>query len=199
MYESFLGTVVPWAGIFAPQGWMWCHGQQLYIQQYPALNAVLGGTYGGDGKTYFNLPNLLGRFPMGAGTAPNRPAIQLGGKGGSSSYTITLAQLPSHTHATAQNLQVTLAVAAAPGSSTGPIPGANAISVGGVIVDEELQPQSIYKNGGGSVVGLGGLSVTAPSNVTVAAIGSGLPFATLPPFQVLDYIICTEGWWPSRP
>jgi microcystin-dependent protein len=64
-YYMPIGTIILFAGDFAPQGWMYCNGTALSIQQYGALYSILGLTYGGDGTSEFNLPNLVG--PTSAG------------------------------------------------------------------------------------------------------------------------------------
>ncbi len=65
--EAFIGTIMGWAPNFAPQGWAFCQGQILNIQQNTALFSLLGATYGGNGTQNFGLPNLAGRTPLGAG------------------------------------------------------------------------------------------------------------------------------------
>jgi microcystin-dependent protein len=65
--EELMGTIKMFAGNFAPQGWMLCHGQELSIAQYSALFSLLGTIYGGDGKINFALPDLRGVVPIGAG------------------------------------------------------------------------------------------------------------------------------------
>lgn len=61
--DNTMGTIMIFAGNFAPQGWAYCNGATLEIQQYEALYAILGTTYGGDGATNFKLPNLVGPVP----------------------------------------------------------------------------------------------------------------------------------------
>ena len=61
--DNTIGTIILFAGNFAPQGWAYCNGAILEIQQYEALYAILGTTYGGDGATDFKLPNLVGPVP----------------------------------------------------------------------------------------------------------------------------------------
>jgi microcystin-dependent protein len=65
-YYMPIGTIVLFAGNFAPQGWMYCNGAALSIQQYGALYSILGLSYGGDGLTDFKLPNLIGPVNDGA-------------------------------------------------------------------------------------------------------------------------------------
>lgn len=67
MADFYIGTILPWAMDFAPQGWALCQGQSLQISQYQALYSLIGVKYGGNGTTTFNLPDLRGRFPVGMG------------------------------------------------------------------------------------------------------------------------------------
>ena len=82
--EAFLGTILMFAGNYAPRGWMFCEGQELAIQQHQALFALIGTTYGGDGKRAFKLPDLRGRFPLQPTlNDPNMPRVTAGQTGGS--------------------------------------------------------------------------------------------------------------------
>ena len=82
--EAFLGTILMFAGNYAPRGWMFCEGQELAIQQHQALFALIGTTYGGDGKRTFKLPDLRGRFPLQPTlNDPNMPRVTAGQTGGS--------------------------------------------------------------------------------------------------------------------
>ena len=86
------------AGNFAPRSWAFCDGQLLPIAQNQALFSILGTTYGGDGRTTFALPDLRGRAAIHPGTGPGLSNRQLGERGGSETNTLTLPQLPTHTH-----------------------------------------------------------------------------------------------------
>ena len=82
--DPILGTIIIFAGTYAPQGWFDCDGRSLSINQYAALYSILGTTYGGDGQATFALPDLRGRTPMGINNEKNStPFCQLGQKGGS--------------------------------------------------------------------------------------------------------------------
>lgn len=78
---------------FAPKGWAFCNGQLLPINQNQALFSCLGTTYGGDGRVNFALPNLQGRIPMHLGNGHN-----LGEAAGEQAHTLSLTELPAHTH-----------------------------------------------------------------------------------------------------
>jgi microcystin-dependent protein len=86
------------AGNFAPRGWAFCDGQLLAVSQNDALFSLLGTIYGGDGRSTFGLPDLRGRLPIHAGSGPGLSPRRLGSKGGAEKVTLTVNQLPSHTH-----------------------------------------------------------------------------------------------------
>lgn len=100
MSEPYISQIILFGGNYAPIGYAKCNGQLLPISENDALFALIGTLYGGDGITTTGLPDLRGRLPVGMGTSPatgtNYP---LGAKFGSETVTLTVAQLPSHSHA----------------------------------------------------------------------------------------------------
>jgi microcystin-dependent protein len=92
---QYLGEVRLFAFTFCPVDWMQASGQILQIAQYAPLYTLYGTLYGGDGRTTFGLPNLNGRAPYGSGTG-GQP---LGAVYGNSTVTLTINNLPAHTHA----------------------------------------------------------------------------------------------------
>jgi len=93
MPEPFLSEIKIVSFNFAPKGWAICNGQSLPINQNQALFALLGTTYGGNGQTTFNLPNLRGQVPIHVGAG-----FTLGEAAGSSAVTITQQTMPQHIH-----------------------------------------------------------------------------------------------------
>ena len=93
MADPFIGQLAlfPWGLI--PRYWAPCQGQTMSIQQNQALFSLLGTTYGGDGVRTFNLPDLRGRTPVGAGNG-----LALGQQAGEEMHTLTNLEVPSHTH-----------------------------------------------------------------------------------------------------
>jgi microcystin-dependent protein len=83
---------------FAPVGWAFCNGQLIPIAENDALFTLIGTTFGGDGQETFALPNLQSRFPIHAGQGPGLSNRTLAEVGGTESVTLTVQQLPSHTH-----------------------------------------------------------------------------------------------------
>lgn len=101
--EPFLGQIMAVGFGFAPRGWATCDGQILAIASNTALFSLLGTTYGGDGRSTFALPDLRGRSIVGQGTGAGLSNIRWGQRGGSETHAMTIAQMPSHTHAIAVN------------------------------------------------------------------------------------------------
>lgn len=93
MAEPFLGEIRVFGFGFPPKGWAFCNGQLLPINQNQALFSLLGTTYGGDGRTNFQLPNLQASMPIHVGSG-----FSLGNQGGESAHTLTLAEMPAHNH-----------------------------------------------------------------------------------------------------
>lgn len=81
-----------------PKNWMPCDGRKLEIKQYPQLFKAIGTTYGGDGTNNFALPNLSGRILIGAGQGNGLDEVKLGAFGGADKVTLTIDQLPAHSH-----------------------------------------------------------------------------------------------------
>src|SRR5881394_26425 len=98
MAQPYVGEIRMFAGNFAPNGWMFCEGQTLPISENTVLFQLIGTTYGGDGQTTFNLPDLRGRLPLHQGTGPNGRTFTIGEFAGVESVTLTTSQIPSHTH-----------------------------------------------------------------------------------------------------
>ena len=96
--DPFIAQTVAFPYTFCPRGWAPANGQLLAINQYQALFSLVGTTYGGDGRTTFGLPDLRGRTPIGVGTGPGLPTQAWGAKSGSTSFTLTTANMPSHSH-----------------------------------------------------------------------------------------------------
>src|SRR5580700_6989581 len=97
MSEPFLGEIRMFGFNFAPNGWALCNGQTLAISQYSALFALLGTTYGGNGTTTFQLPNLQGQVPIHQGNGGGGTYV-IGEASGSPNVTLLNNNMPLHNH-----------------------------------------------------------------------------------------------------
>src|ERR1700737_2649686 len=100
MSNPYVGEIRMFGGNFAPAGWAFCNGALIPISENDTLFNLIGTTYGGDGQSTFALPDLQGRLPIHAGQGPgiSQNYIQ-GEKAGVETVTLTINQLPTHTHA----------------------------------------------------------------------------------------------------
>ena len=96
--EQYIGEIRAFGFTFAPIGWAQCNGQLMSIAEYSALYAIIGTTYGGNGQTNFALPNLQGQIPMHWGNGPAGFITQIGEVLGSPAVTLTVGQIPQHSH-----------------------------------------------------------------------------------------------------
>src|SRR4030081_3887036 len=93
MAQPYVGEIRMFGGNFAPAGWMFCEGQLLPISENETLFNLIGTTHGGDGQSTFGLPDLRGRMPIHQGNG-----FTLAQNGGVETVTLTVAQIPTHTH-----------------------------------------------------------------------------------------------------
>jgi microcystin-dependent protein len=90
-----VGSLLTYAGLTAPTGWLFCNGSEVSKSLYPRLFAVIGNLYGTPANSSnFVLPNLAERIPVGKSNSNS-----VANSGGNSSITLSVGQLPSHTHA----------------------------------------------------------------------------------------------------
>jgi microcystin-dependent protein len=94
----FVGEIRMFGGNFNPNGWAFCNGATIPISQNDVLFNLIGTTYGGDGQSTFQLPDLQGRFPIHQGTGSGLSTYVIGQKAGVETVTLTTQQIPNHTH-----------------------------------------------------------------------------------------------------
>jgi microcystin-dependent protein len=169
--EPFLGEIMLFAGNFAPVGYLFCEGQLLPISQNTALFSILGTQYGGNGQTTFALPDLRGRVPIHAGQGPGLPLYDQGQIGGQATHTLTLAELPQHTHA----------AFADPGNGTTSSPA-------GAIPAHDPAGTPVY----------GTNPTTTMAGSAIGLAGGSQPHNVQSPYLALRWCIATQGVFPSR-
>ncbi|QSW88747.1 phage tail protein [Flavobacterium endoglycinae] len=177
--EGYLSEIRIFAGNFPPRGWVFCNGSQLPISNYDALYALIGTTYGGDGVTTFNIPDLRGRVPIGTGQGPGLSPIVLGQVIGTESTTMTTNQMPAHNHVGTGSLAIPVYKGAGNiGAPTDSVLAGLTNAYSSAAQDSALKPQTV--------------------TLTVSATGGNIPFSIIQPYLSTNYIICIEGIFPSR-
>jgi microcystin-dependent protein len=156
------------AGNFAPEFWAFCHGQALTISEYDSLFQLIGTTYGGDGETTFNLPDLRGRAPIHMGQGPGLSGYTLGDFGGSESITLTANQIPAHIHSHA---------AVKPAANTSPV-------------------NNLVANTGATLIYADGEGASQASPMAAASAGGNQPHDNMMPFLCVSFIISLFGVFP---
>jgi microcystin-dependent protein len=188
--EPFLSMILLWPCNFNPRGWAFCQGQLLSIAQNTALFSLLGTTYGGNGQTTFALPDFRGRVPVGAGQGPVTSMFDLGQAAGTESTTLTINQMPAHTHAVAISITVKASNAQATDSApsatvntpAAPYDTLNASAIAGY----NNQPPNTALNTGSAAAGV------------TAVAGNSQPVPIMQSYLAVNYIIALEGIFPSR-
>lgn len=196
--DPTLAEIRLFGGNFAPVGWALCQGQLMSIAENTALFSLLGTTYGGDGQVTFALPDFRGRIALGTGQGPGLSFYDLGEVSGSEGVTIVSTQMPAHIH-TGGNLSGSgsVKVSSTDANQTAATAGASVATPGSLVSRaftatlgfNTTTPDTNLNTG---AVGLGGV---VP--ITGAAGGSQ-PHENIQPYLALNFIICTEGIYPSR-
>ncbi|WP_284638155.1 phage tail protein [Paenibacillus silviterrae] len=177
MADAYIGEIRIFAGNFPPKGWALCNGQLMSITQNTALFSILGVQYGGDGKTTFALPNLMGKAPMNQGQGPGLTNRTMGQSVGSATVTLLTTEIPAHNH-------VPQAINA-PGNDTSP--------------SNNYWAQSPPVGRGGVQDPLSTQTPNAPmSPVALNVAGGSQPHNNMQPFLAMNFIICLVGEFPSR-
>src|SRR5689334_11184473 len=165
MAEPFLSEIRIFSFGFPPRGWALCDGQLLPINQNQGLFSLLGTTYGGDGRANFGLPDLRSRVPIHMGSGHT-----LGERGGEQAHTLSIGELPTHTH-----------VFNGTSATTNPQP---------VPVSAYLAPAaSMYHQP---------TNLTSLHPQSLANVGGSQAHLNMQPFLVLSMCIALQGIFPSQ-
>ena len=167
MAQPYVGEIRMFAGNFAPEGWMFCEGQLLPISENETLFQLIGTTYGGDGQSTFGLPDLRGRIPLHQGNG-----FVLAQQGGAEEITLTVNQIPAHTHAF-------MAVGGARGGQVNPA--------------GNLPAQSFNVTPYINDVSTGNFNPGA-----VGSTGGNQPHTNFQPYLCINFIISLFGIFPSQ-
>lgn len=189
--EAYIGEIrlFPYDRIPTADGWKICNGQSLNMQQNMALYSLIGSQFGGDDKTYFNLPSLNGRVIIGFGRSPVSGNVYYVGKsGGESMVTLDSKTVPPHNH----NMMVRDSYDAA-------IPGTNILGNACAPTD----PNQLKKNAANTA----SYVTTTPDSSkrttlnakSISTEGSGQAHENRMPFLTIVYCIATTGYYPPRP
>jgi microcystin-dependent protein len=168
--SPYVGEIRMFAGNFAPAGWALCQGQTMAISENDVLFNLIGTTYGGDGQTTFNLPDLQGRVPVHQGTLAGGSSYVIGEKAGEESVTLTVNQIPAHVHPALCN--------STSGSSPSPAGGVWAA--------------------GSAVAFTPGATADKMNTGVVGAVGGSQPHDNMVPFLAINFIISLFGVFPSQ-
>jgi microcystin-dependent protein len=186
--DSYVGVIVPFAGSFAPQNWLFCQGQVLPISENEALFTLLGTTYGGDGMNTFALPNLIGRVAIHSDQR-GQMHYDAGQTGGSEYVWIALNNLPVHTHALTA-ITGNPACSDSAGTTSAPANNYPAIINGGA---------AEYSTSASDGISMGGAAISIPTPLAPVVNGEQKePIGTMSPFLAMNYIICVAGIYPPR-
>jgi microcystin-dependent protein len=169
MAQPYVGEIRMFAGNYAPAGWMFCEGQLLPIPENQILFNLIGTTYGGDGVNTFALPDLRGRLPLHQGNGFIQAET-----GGAEEITLTVNQIPAHTHAMLATTNA--ASVTAPG---------NSVTVGTTALS------TITPYGSDN-------PATTLSPTMVSPVGGSQPHTNFQPYLCIDFIISLFGIFPSQ-
>lgn len=178
MAQPFIGEVRMCGFNFAPVDWALCNGQSVNIADNNALYALIGTTYGGDGVTTFNLPNLQGRLCVNQGQGNGLSNYIIGQMAGTESVTLLTQNLAQHNHS----------LSASQNAVTTNMPAGNVMGLGGT---QGSVTANFYSTASPVATG-----TMAPQ--TVSNTGSSLPHENRMPSLCVTFIIALFGIYPSR-
>jgi len=196
-----MGQIQAFGFAFAPRGWAQCAGQVMAINTNTALFSLLGTTYGGNGQTTFGLPDFRGRTMIGQGQGPGLSNYAIGEVGGTEAVTLTIQQLPAHTHVAVAQPHVHTATATSTLYAER-IPGTVANPTGNMMAatNSMYVPPAAQNNvalDGGSVATTATIE-PATVSVTNGVTGNSGPTPILSPYLCVNVCIATEGIFPPR-
>ena len=204
--EGYIGEIAIFGGNFAPNGWAFCDGQVLQIQSNPALYALIGNRFGGDGRVTFALPDLKGYCAIGQGTHPGLSPRVVGQTTGMDRVVLNVAEIPAHNH----HAEAAITNTRVSGSITGkmlysesseltndPVNNVPAETAGSLSIYSGDPPDGAMM-ADSAEANIIQMDVAADLSVTNNNAGGNAPHNNLQPYQVISYIICLKGIFPRR-
>jgi microcystin-dependent protein len=187
MADPFIGEIKMVAFNYAPRGYAFCSGQMMSIAQNSAMFALLGTTFGGDGVQTFGIPDYRCRLPLGMGNGPGLTPVVQGEKAGTNAVTISQTQMPTHIHPVAIPVAIPASTANA---DTGPGPSAVL-----AVPQTDVSRESVT-----AYVSTAANTTLAPFNISgnTGPSGGNQPLPIQNPYLGTNYIIATQGIFPSR-
>lgn len=179
MSSPFIGEIQLYGFNFNPRGWAFCNGATLPIAQNTALFSLLGTTYGGNGQTTFQLPNLSSRAACQAGQGPGLSIRDLGETFGVNSVTLSSTEIPMHNHG----------VNAFSQTATGSGTGAPGNGYGLSFLASSTTSKTFINTP---------LNTQFAPNMIAPSQGGGLPHENMQPYLGLNFCIALQGIFPSR-
>jgi microcystin-dependent protein len=165
MAQPYVGEIRMFAGNFAPAGWMFCEGQLLPISENETLFQLIGTTYGGDGESTFALPDLRGRIPIHQGNG-----FILAETGGAEEITLTVNQIPAHTHP---------------------------LLASGDVGDQINFSNNLTSNSNGALTYIEDPPSVNMNPQDIGPVGGSQPHTNFQPYLCVDFIISLFGIFPS--
>ena len=196
--EGYLTEIRLFGPTWSPRNWASCSGQTMPISSFNAVFSLIGTLYGGDGRTTFNLPDLRGRTVVGSGAGIALTPRSNGQAGGAETVTLSPSELPAHDHdantATPVPTSASISVKSA-ATSTSPSP-ANGL-MGAPSNNIPQYGTAAGANMSASMMQLSDLTFN-PLTTILSNNGSNQSHFNIQPYQVVGYIICLSGIYPSR-
>jgi len=166
MSQPYYGEIRMFGGNFAPAGWMFCEGQLLPISEFETLFNLIGTTYGGDGQSTFALPDLRGRVPIHQGNG-----FVLAEQGGVEEVTLTVNQIPVHSHA---------------------------LLASGDLGNQLATTGNLISNSQGAIPYLEDVTTLNMRSSAITPIGGSQPHTNFQPYLCINFIISVFGIFPSQ-
>lgn len=207
MSDPYIGEIRMVGFNFAPTGWAQCQGQLIAISQNQALFSLLGTFYGGNGVSNFQLPNLQGRSPVGVGQGLGLSNINIGEMAGTEQATLTIANMPSHTHVASASgggaVTGQISIPATTDTTAGTTSGTPANTTVLGPITSGGRAGDIYSNSTDATKATTlkpfnvNLTATAPA-ITNSLVGNNTPVPLRNPYVGINFCIALQGVFPSR-